>query len=1124
MQLTRMAVYRPVVALTVTLAILMFGVMSYLSLGLENNPELKVPIVTVNAIYPGASAETVEEQVTRKIEDAISVLPRIKSLESISQTSVAQIVVEFEEGVDVDIVASDVQQKVSGVRREMPTEVEEPTYSKLDFNDTPVLNLAVTTDGDADQTRLYRVAYDVVRPRLENVPGVGRVEVSGGTVPEVKIEVLPDKLRAYGVTLDEVANSVRSQYVSASGGQLRTGSGDSTRGAALRFDARGDIDMIAGIPIANPSGATVELRNVANVYLGGKEAEQIVRVNGKPAAGVLVFKQSKANITQTVDAVLPQIEKIGATLPAGYRLGLVTDQSTYVRETVGEVQNELLLAAVLTGVVLFFFLHSLRSTVIVLLAIPFSLLSALIVMKLVGLSLNGLTLIGLTTAIGVLVDDSIVVLENIVSHLERGKEPKEAAIDGRSEIGMAAIAITLVDVAVWGPIIFITGITGAFLRNFAIVMVAATLASLLVSFTLTPLIASRWLVGHGHGGKPNLFGRFARLFEPIYLFNEKIYTHVLRWSLRHRPLVIVGAILVFCSNFVILQNVGSEFIPEGDPEIVMVVGELPAGTALEATDRAAKRWEMQLLNHDLFPEIHTALVRVGGRDARTIQLDIEIGKGSTRERSNKEVARAIIEAGQSIAPGLTARRTTDGGPSGQPVQVRVFGDELAQLTQVATQAEQALAALPTLADVNNSLTAAEEVTIRPDPARLRDQGVSAQQIGNVVRVAYQGLVVGKWPEPNGKERDVRLIVPAELRNQSQAVGDLPLLRRGDRFVTIDQVATSQVETKPTKINRVDRQRVATIGAEPKDVPLGEAMVGVTQTMDALSYPAGMRWEPTGTGEEQQSSFMQLIMGLAASIVLMYLILTVLYENWLQPILILTALPLATVGAFLGLLAFNQTLSIPSFIGLIALFGLVGKNSVLLVDRTNDLRREGVDRTTALERAGPSRLRPIVMTSAVLILSMLPVALGVGESSSGRAPLAAVLVGGMATSTFLSLLYVPVAYTYFDSFGTLVGRLFGWRPFSRRARGVERQAEAVAAGATRRASSRATAGARGQAASARRLSPLPERGQIAAPPKKSAKQDRRARRGAAPLPIAGGANAAESRVRALRGRHSVVRKG
>jgi HAE1 family hydrophobic/amphiphilic exporter-1 len=559
--------------------------------------------------------------------------------------------------------------------------------------------------------------------------------------------------------------------------------------------------------------------------------------------------------------------------------------------------------------------------------------------------------------------------------------------------------------------------------------VAATLASLLVSFTLTPLIASRWLKsGSQHERKPSLLRRFARMFEPSYLWLEHAYKSTLHWSLRHRPLVIVGAILVFCSNIVIVQNLGTEFVPEGDMDTTSVMGELPAGTALEATDRAAKRWEMLLLDKGHFPEIHSAYVQIGAQgNPRQVSVTLDVGKPSTRHRTSVEIARAAIEAGEAIVPEMQARRNSDGGPGSQPVQIRVFGDNLDQLGQAAGSAQQALKAVPTLADVTNSLSSTEEVTIRPDLARLRDLGVTAQQIGTSVRVAYQGATVAKWAEPSGKERDVRVTLPAGVRNQPGALANLPLVQRGDRMLTLQQVATLDRQQKPTTINRVDRQRVATLGAEPMGAPLGTATEDATTAMKSVQLPPGTRWELAGTGEEQQNSFTALIFGLAASIVLMYLVLTVLYESWLQPVLILTALPLASVGAFLGCLVFGQTLSVPSFIGLIALFGLVGKNAILLVDRANDLRHQGMSREEALEHAGPSRLRPILMTSAVLIFSMLPVALELSDSASGRAPLGAVLVGGMTTSTFLSLLYVPVAYTYFDGLATMTGRLVHWRP-------------------------------------------------------------------------------------------------
>jgi HAE1 family hydrophobic/amphiphilic exporter-1 len=1100
MSLTRLAVFRPVVALTVTLALVLFGMVSYFSLGLEQNPQLNLPIVTVQVVYPGASARTVEEQVARRIEDGIAGLGNIKTLTSVSRTGLATVTVEFNEGVDVDTAASDVERRVSGVRRDLPTEAEEPSFVKLDLNDIPVLYLAVTSSsGDPVQT--YRIADDFVRPRLETVQGVGRVVVVGGQEPEVQVEIVPEKLRAYGLTISEVANAVRGQFMSTSGGDVKTGSGDGTRRISLNIDSREtSLTSLGAIPVTSPDGFSTELRNVAKVFLGGKEAEEVVRVNGQPAAGLLVFKQSSANITQTVDKVRPIVDQINGDLPPGFKLNVAVDQSTSVRQTVDGVQEELLLAALITGVVLFFFLHSLRSTIIVMLAIPTSLLVSLIAMKALGLTLNTMTLIGLTTSIGVLVDDSIVVLENIFTHLERGKEPKQAAVDGRSEIGMAAIAITLVDVAVWGPIIFITGVTGAFLRAFAIVMVAATLASLLVSFTLTPLIASRWLNSAHEKG---LLARIGAIWEPLYQAGERVYAGVLHWSLRHRPIVLLLAVAVFGINFVVLPHLGTEFVPEINRDSVTVVGELPAGTALEAADRAAKRWELALMNKEQFPEIETAYVVVGrgdsdfDREPRFISLTLDVGATHGRHRTSNEVGKAAADAGEAMVPDLQARLGGNrAGGTGQPVTVRIFGSDLDTLTQISQTATSAMAARPELTDVTNGMSAAPEMTLKPDPTRLMDLSLSTQTVGNAVRIAYQGQVVGRWTEATGTERDVRVRLPDVLRYNTQAVSDLPLIRRGTSqggggqvlggpMVTIRQVASESIENKPSKITRVNRQRIATIGAEPHDVPLGTATKATTEVLNGLALPAGTHWSFAGQGDEQASSFRQLGIGLGMSILLMYMVLAILYESWLQPILILTALPLASVGAFLGLLVFNQTLSVPAFIGLIALFGLVGKNAILLVDRANDLRRHGLDRTTALEQAGPHRLRPILMTSAVLILSMLPVAMKLGDGGEMRAPLGAVLVGGMATSTFLSLIYVPVAYTYFDSFGVLMGKVLSFKvrlPLRRR-----RVVTPAAAG-----SGQQTPAGAGQPTS------------------------RPAARPSMPLPVAGGASLAAERVQSARG--------
>jgi HAE1 family hydrophobic/amphiphilic exporter-1 len=1037
MGLTRLSVHRPVVVLTAYLALVLFGILSYVSLGLEKSPTLKLPIITVQVAYPGASAQTVEEQVTRRVEDAVAGLGNIKTLSSVSRSGRAALTVEFREGVDANVAVSDVQQRVSAVERDLPADAEKPSYLKLDLNDVPILYLAVV-GGDGDETALYRVADDLVRPRLETIEDVGRIVVVGGRAPEVQVEILPDRLRAYGYSIADVTAAVKSQFLTVSGGDVKSGSEGGTRRATLSVTSRrADVSALGAIPVTRADGTSTELRNLAAISLGGREATEVVRVNGRPAVGLLVYKQSSANIADTVDRVLPAVEQARRDLPVGYGVEVAVDVSQGVRHTVRGVGDELLLAVVITGLIIFLFLHSLRPTLIVLLSIPSSLLIALIAMKLTGLTLNTMTLIALTTSIGVLVDDSIVVLENITTHLQRGKEPKEAAVDGRSEIGLAAIAITLVDVAVWGPILLMTGLTGAFLKNFSIVMVSATLASLLVSFTLTPLVASRWLAA---GEDRSWLARLAAFWEPLYRVTERGYVRLLYWSLRHRPVVVLAALLVFASNLVILPRIGTEYVPEANDDTAVIIAELPAGTALEAAGRAAQRWEAVLMDRERFPEIHAAYLLVGrgeldsDREPRFITLTLDLGEPAGRVRKSKAIAIEAAKAGESVVPGMrTHLGGQRAGSRGQPVQVRIYGDDLAELGRLAALTERTLAGLPELTDVQNSVASTPELTIETDPSRLMDLGISAQAVGTAVRVAYQGAVVGQWADPDGREQDVRVRLPDALRYGPEAVTDLPLARRGPQMVTLSQVATARLVETPTKIDRVNRQRIALVGAEPAGVPLGTATPAVTRAMNGLGLPDGTRWSFAGQGEDQQSSFRQLVLGIAVSIVLMYMVLVVLYESWLQPVLILTALPLASVGAFLGLLVFQRVLSLPAFIGLIALFGLVGKNSILLVDRANDLRRQGLDRTTALERAGPSRLRPIVMTSAVLVFSMLPVALQWSPGGEVRSPVGAILVGGMTTSTFLSLLYVPVMYTYFDSLGSLFGRIGRWHPGRRAAR-------------------------------------------------------------------------------------------
>jgi HAE1 family hydrophobic/amphiphilic exporter-1 len=875
---------------------------------------------------------------------------------------------------------------------------------------------------------------------------VGDVALVGGREPELELYVDVPALSAYRLAIPDVQKAISSQFVRSAGGELKGGLNGSVA-VGVRIDAQSaaqaqeSLDRLLALPVTGSDGFTVELGRVARVAYDGQEPTTAYRVNGKPAVGIWVSRQTDANIVATVEGLKPLVEQLAASsaVPSPLKLEWVLDKTHAVHTSVESVEHELLMAALICGIVLFFFLHDLTSTLIVLIAIPLSLLVATIAMWLLDLTLNSMTLVGMATAIGVLVDDSIVVLENIHRHLERGESSVDAALNGRSEIGMAAIAITLVDCAVWGPIIFVSGTTGAYLRSFAIVMVAAVLASLLVSFCVTPLLASRWLRGgardEGRGASelprrsplvPHL-SSLARIWEPAFRLLERGYARTLRWSLRHRPVILLGAALAFAANLALVPRIGTEFVPADDGNTVDIVAELPVGTTLATTERIVSIWERVFTDATYFPDVHAASVGIGQgdpahTDPRFIAATFEIGSKGTRTRSAREVGEAVCRAGRQLFPFMAC--FVSAGARGQDLQLRILGDDVGELTRLATQAEAGLAQMPELVNVTNLARTGPQAVVLPNQSRLQDLGVSSQQVAEVVQVALTGTTIGTWVSPSGVERDLRLRLPESFGSNPRAIAQVPLGWRSEMPIALAQVASVQVEQAPTVIQRYGQVRFAALGASPAPgLPLGTATKAGARVMDGLGLPPGYAWNTGGSADEQATSFRELALALLAAVLVEYLILTILYENWVYPLVVQTALPLATIGALLGLLAFGQYLNVPAFIGMVALFGLVGKNAILLVDRINQLRHQGQSRLDAIQQAGPDRLRPIVMTSAVLIFSMLPIALGHGDGSESRAPLAAVLVGGMLLSTLLSLLYVPVAYTYLDSIGAFIGRLF-----------------------------------------------------------------------------------------------------
>jgi HAE1 family hydrophobic/amphiphilic exporter-1 len=749
--LTRVAVYRPVVVLIALAIVAVAGALSFRGLGQDFLPQVSLPVVTVAIPYPGAGPIEVEEQVTKVVEDQISGLADVDEITSTSRTGGASIVVTFREGVDADRAALNVRQRVDAARRDLPVSILEPTVGKINITDLPVMTLALVSP-EARPTELYRQADVVVRRVLETTDGVGSVRVLGGRKPEAHVTVDPDDLRARGIGLSDLASALGSQFTSTAAGQIRSGTGSTAREASLRVEGRGtDLERLMSLPVRVPGAPPVRLGEIASVDQEGADPDSIIRFNGQSAVGLLVFKVSDANLTQVVDRLRSRLPEANAALPSGYQLEVVGDTSRQVRASVDDVGVEFALASLITSLVLLLFLHKGRTTLIVLLAIPTSLVVTLIAMRYFGISLNIMSLLGLTTCIGILVDDSIVVVETIARKMQPGVDPREAAVQGRGEIGLAAVAITLVDVVVYGPVAVVSGATGEFLRNFALVIVVATLASLLVSFTLAPLLASRWLAAEGTASR---LERLAAFWEPLYRLLVRRYARVLDFSVAHPWRVTAGAVLVLVATLALVPRIGTEFVPDQNSSTVTVAGELAGDASLAASEAAARQWEALLSDRAAFPEVRSIFTAVGtgatdsDRGSRFLNITLDIGPGATRHRTNQQIQRRAVEVARAI-PGLKpVARAPEGGAGG--LQVQVFAPTLPELVAGAEVVRQRLAARPELLDVTVSGgSPSREVIAQVDSQRLGDFGLSTEQVGLAARTAYQGVVAAKLPRPAG---------------------------------------------------------------------------------------------------------------------------------------------------------------------------------------------------------------------------------------------------------------------------------------------------------------------------------------------------------------------------------------
>ena len=1029
--LTRLSVAKPLAVIAIFLAVAVAGLLSYASLPINLLPAVNIPVVTIITAYPGAGPTEVERLVTRVIEDSVASVSDLDVMTSTSSEGASTIALQFTDKANPDLIATTVERQVNAVIPNLPPEAQRPTVTKIDLSALPVMQLAVVSE-TLPGTELFIVADQTLSPEFQKINGVSQVSLIGGQKQEIQIAIDPYKLAGYGLSLAQLQSALGSDNLSSPAGTLESGPTDYN----LRVNALVDRPQdLAGVVVGGSATSPIYVRDVATVSVTGQDPTGVTRVNGDPGVLLRLTQQNGANTTSIADSVKQELPALRAQLPADAQLLVVSDTSTSIKTAIAGVQEELITAVLLTGLILLLFLHLLRVSFIVLLSIPTTLLATFIVMGLLRFSLNELSTLALVLSIGILVDDSIVILENILRHVARGETPPQAAIIGRSEIGLAALAITLVDVVIFAPVGLVSGTIGSFFKEFGFTVAATTLMSLVVSFTLTPMLASKLLRS---GGASNVgagpLAAFARWWDRGFSGLEQGYGRLLDWSLGHRLMVLATgfAALVLAILLVASGRVGVNFFPDTDQGTFTVSTRMPAGTSLAAHDALMREVEAQLLQ---VPEIQNGIVSAsigsgsggpfGGSSggATSGSVSVDVGDKSLRKRGVNAIAEEVRQR-LAMIPGAKIQVNVSGAEGGgQPVSWIIQGPDNNVLGGLASQLEQSFQAIPGLRDVTNSAAAAlPELDINVDRARAAEAGVSAQSVGSAVRLAYSGVVATKYRQSDGQDLDVRLLLASDVRNQISGLAALPL-QGANGSVKLAQVASITNVTTPSQINRRDRHRQVTVAANLGDgVVLSQVTPAVQQAVNQLVLPPGYSVVQGGSAQQQAQSFGQLGAALLISVLLAYLLMAILYNSLVHPLVILFGLPLAFSGAVVATFLFHYTLNVFSMIGMILLVGLAIKNGILLVDRTNQNRARGMERRAALLEAGPARLRAILMTSLTIAASLAPTAFQLGEGADLRAPLAATVLGGVISSTALTLVVVPVVYTLLDGLTTRASRI------------------------------------------------------------------------------------------------------
>jgi HAE1 family hydrophobic/amphiphilic exporter-1 len=1014
----KLFIRRPVFTTMLVMLLVVFGITSYPSLGIDLYPDIDFPIVTVRITYTGASPEEMEGLITKPVEDAVSSVSGIKTLSSTSREGISETIIEFELGTNAKMAANDVREKVAGVRRRLPDEIDEPVVQRFDITAQSIMTYSLASE-TRERGEIRKIAENVVKDELQRLEGVAEVNVYGSGNREIHVYVDPVKLEAYNVPFQSLYDIVNSSNYNTPGGRVKSNGNEITVRTLGKYKSVEDIGKIV---VSVQQGRVVRLADVATLVDGWAEERVFARTMGVPSVLVSVQKQSGTNTVNVSEKVKKEMDRLQQLLPGDVKVSIVRDSSVYIRDNVDDVNTSLIFGSLLAVLITFLFIRDWRATVVAGISIPTSIVATFFLMKVQGFTLNNMSLLALSLAVGILIDDAIVVVENIVRHIEEGSTPMEAAGNGTNEIALAVFAATLSLLAVFVPVGTMGEIIGQFFKQFGLTVAFAIGFSMFVAFTMVPTMSAYWLKPVDHNAVPaSWFGRVIKavLDKWEYWFEamSRGYVDLLRWCLKRPKKILALSALTLLINLMLTPYIGFEFQPTYDSGEFSIALSAPAGTSIDKMKELVAPVEQEVL---AIPELESAYLMLGS--GRTppykASMGIKLVPSTERRRTMTQITdelRTKVRNHTGLKIGIQIAQMSGRGDV-RPLQVALRGPDLMQLTgYVQTLAEQ-MKQIPGTADVDYSSEQYEpEIVVKLDPVRAGEVGMEPTSAGKVIQIAFLGLETKNQYTAGDKDYLIRVRMPEHLRRDINDVANMRISTRTGAFVRLGDVADVTLSSGPTQIDREDRQRQIIVYSNAVGVSVGELVTKVQELIPGLNMPLGYSHKFVGQAKMMAESFGEIGKALGLAVVLIYMVLAAQFESYIHPLTIMLSLPFAFIGALLGLLMGGHTINTMSLIGIILLMGLVTKTSILLVDHTIQLREEGVPIIEALIRSGSVRLRPILMTTLSTILGMLPLALGIGAGAELRQSMAVAVVGGLITSSLLTLVVVPLAYYMIDRF-------------------------------------------------------------------------------------------------------------